>query len=144
MCVVNFSCISKIFNEEVFCFVVSNIVESIGWFLEIVNFNIVNMQYVCVGDFCVFDIFVGVINYFKYMKIDIEQMCKDFQFEMVKEKLVEIIQVCVKEIEVKFKFLEFECGFVIIFFKGIDVFFYFIFLWFGVKFFRSFLFKKIK
>ncbi|KAK4196274.1 putative fatty acid synthase subunit beta [Triangularia verruculosa] len=144
MCAVNPSRISKTFNEEALRFVVSNITESTGWLLEIVNFNIANMQYVCAGDLRALDTLAGVTNYLKHMKIDIEQMRKDFQPEMVKEKLVEIIQACAKETEAKPKPLELERGFATIPLKGIDVPFHSTFLRSGVKPFRSFLLKKIK
>lgn len=50
MCAVNPSRISKTFNEQALQYVVENIAEETGWLLEIVNYNVVNMQYVCAGD----------------------------------------------------------------------------------------------
>lgn len=50
MCAVNPSRISKTFNEQALQYVVENIADETGWLLEIVNFNVANMQYVCAGD----------------------------------------------------------------------------------------------
>ncbi|KAK4236035.1 acyl transferase domain-containing protein [Achaetomium macrosporum] len=143
MCAVNPSRISKTFNEEALRFVVNNVAETTGWLLEIVNYNIANMQYVCAGDLRALDTLTGVTNYLKAMKIDIEQMLKEIQPEMVKEKLVEIIKACAADTEAKPKPLELQRGFATIPLKGIDVPFHSTFLRSGVKPFRSFLLKKI-
>ena len=50
MCAVNPSRISKSFNEQALQYVVENISEQAGWLLEIVNYNVANMQYVAAGD----------------------------------------------------------------------------------------------
>lgn len=50
MCAVNPSRISKSFNEPALQYVVGNISEQTGWLLEIVNYNVANMQYVAAGD----------------------------------------------------------------------------------------------
>ena len=50
MCAVNPSRISKTFNEQALQYVVENIAETTGWLVEIVNYNVANMQYVCAGD----------------------------------------------------------------------------------------------
>ena len=50
MCAVNPSRISKTFNEQALQYVVENIAETTTWLLEIVNYNVANMQYVCAGD----------------------------------------------------------------------------------------------
>lgn len=50
MCAVNPSRISKTFNEQALQYVVENISEQTGWLLEIVNYNVANMQYVAAGD----------------------------------------------------------------------------------------------
>jgi fatty acid synthase subunit beta len=50
MCAVNPSRISKTFNEQALQYVVENISEVTGWLLEIVNYNVANMQYVAAGD----------------------------------------------------------------------------------------------
>lgn len=143
MCAVNPSRINKAFTEEALRFVVSNIAETTGWLLEIVNFNVFNQQYVCAGDLRALDTLAGVTNYLKISKIDIEQLRKELQPEQVKEKLVEIIQGCAQETEGKPKPLDLQRGFASIPLKGIDVPFHSTFLRSGVKPFRSFLLKKI-
>ena len=50
MCAVNPSRISKTFNEQALQYVVENISEQTGWLLEIVNYNVANMQYFAAGD----------------------------------------------------------------------------------------------
>ncbi|KAK3307455.1 acyl transferase domain-containing protein [Chaetomium strumarium] len=143
MCAVNPSRISKTFNEEALRFVVNNVAETTGWLLEIVNYNIANMQYVCAGDLRALDTLTEVTNYLKAMKIDIEQMLKEIAPETVKEKLVEIIKGCAAKVEAKPKPLDLQRGFATIPLKGIDVPFHSTFLRSGVKPFRSFLLKKI-
>ena len=50
MCAVNPSRISKTFNEQALQFVVENIASTTGWLIEIVNLNVVGLQYVVAGD----------------------------------------------------------------------------------------------
>lgn len=143
MCAVNPSRISKTFNEEALRFVVANIAESTGWLLEIVNFNIANMQYVCAGDLRALDTLAFVCNYLKVQRIDIDKMMNDMSLDTVKEELVKIIKGGSAETEKKPKPLELEKGYATIPLKGIDVPFHSTFLRSGVKPFRSFLLKKI-
>ncbi|CAK7225026.1 beta subunit of fatty acid synthetase [Sporothrix curviconia] len=143
MCAVNPSRISKTFNEEALRFVVSSIAEETGWLLEIVNFNIANMQYVCAGDLRALDTLAGVTNFLKVQKIDIDQMREQLKIEEVREHLNEIIRGCAQETEKKPTPLELQRGFATIPLRGIDVPFHSTFLRSGVKPFRSFLLKKI-
>lgn len=143
MCAVNPSRISKTFNEQALQYVVENIAEETTWLLEIVNYNIANMQYVCAGDLRALDTLTGVTNYLKAQKIDIQQLMQTLSLEDVKAHLVEIIQECSKQTEAKPKPLELQRGFATIPLKGIDVPFHSTFLRSGVKPFRSFLLKKI-
>ncbi|KAH8911498.1 beta subunit of fatty acid synthase [Coniochaeta sp. PMI_546] len=143
MCAVNPSRISSTFNEEALRFVVASIAETTGWLLEIVNYNIANMQYVCAGDLRALDTLTGVTNYLKVQKIDIEQMRTQLSIEEVKGHLVEIIKGCADKTDAKPKPLELERGFATIPLRGIDVPFHSTFLRSGVKPFRSFLLKKI-
>ena len=62
MCAVNPSRISKTFNEQALQYVVENIAEETTWLLEIVNYNVVNMQYVCAGDVSFFPIFAHLVS----------------------------------------------------------------------------------
>ncbi len=99
MCAVNPSRISKTFNEEALRFVVSSVAEETGWLLEIVNYNIANMQYVCAGDLRALDTLAGVTNFLKMQKIDIDQMKAQLTLEEVKAHLGEIIRGCARKTE---------------------------------------------
>lgn len=143
MCAVNPSRISKTFNEQALQYVVENISEETGWLLEIVNYNIANMQYVCAGDLRALDTLTGVTNYLKAQKIDIQQLMQTLSIEDVKAHLVEIIKESAKQTEAKPEPLDLQRGFATIPLKGIDVPFHSTFLRSGVKPFRSFLLKKI-
>ncbi|RDW64070.1 fatty acid synthase-like protein subunit beta [Coleophoma crateriformis] len=143
MCAVNPSRIGKTFNEQALQYVVENIAEETGWLLEIVNYNIANMQYVCAGDLRALDTLTGVTNYLKVQKIDIQQLMQTMSLDDVKAHLVEIIQGCAKQTEEKPTPLDLARGFATIPLKGIDVPFHSTFLRSGVKPFRSFLLKKI-
>lgn len=143
MCAVNPSRISKTFNEQALQYVVENIAEETSWLLEIVNYNIANMQYVCAGDLRALDTLTGVTNYLKAQRIDIQQLMQTLSLEDVKAHLVEIIRGCAKQTEAKPKPLDLQRGFATIPLKGIDVPFHSTFLRSGVKPFRSFLLKKI-
>lgn len=50
MAAVNPSRIGKTFTEQALQYVIENISEETGWLLEIVNYNVANMQYVTAGD----------------------------------------------------------------------------------------------
>jgi fatty acid synthase subunit beta len=144
MCAVNPSRISKTFNEEALQYVVGNITEVTGWLLEIVNYNVANIQYVAAGDLRALDCLTNVLNYLKAQKIDIQQLMQTMSLDQVKEHLVEIVRECAKQTESKPKPLDLQRGFATIPLKGIDVPFHSTFLRSGVKPFRSFLLKKIQ
>lgn len=141
MCAINPSRISKTFNEEALQFVVNSIAEETGWLLEIVNYNIANMQYVAAGDLRALDTLTGVTNFLKQQKIDIEEMRSNI--EEAKDALKEIIKGCAEATLKKPTPLELQRGFATIPLRGIDVPFHSTFLRSGVKPFRSFLLKKI-
>jgi fatty acid synthase subunit beta len=143
MCAVNPSRISKTFNEQALQYVVENISETTGWLLEIVNYNVANMQYVAAGDLRALDTLTNLLNFLKAQNIDIPALMESMSLEDVKEHLVSIIQGCVKQTEAKPRPIALERGFATIPLKGIDVPFHSTFLRSGVKPFRSFLLKKI-
>ena len=143
MCAVNPSRISKTFNEQALQYVVENISDETGWLLEIVNYNVANMQYVCAGDLRALDCLTNVTNYLKAQKIDILALTQQMTLDQVKEHLREIIRECARETESKPKPIELQRGFATIPLKGIDVPFHSTFLRSGVKPFRNFLLKKI-
>ncbi|KAJ5633041.1 hypothetical protein N7490_009380 [Penicillium lividum] len=143
MCAVNPSRISKTFNEQALQYVVENISEATGWLLEIVNYNVANMQYVAAGDLRALDCLTNLLNFLKAQNIDIPALMESMSLEDVKDHLVSIIQECVKQTEAKPRPIQLERGFATIPLKGIDVPFHSTFLRSGVKPFRSFLLKKI-
>ncbi|KAI0021548.1 beta subunit of fatty acid synthase [Xylariomycetidae sp. FL0641] len=143
MCAVNPSRISKTFGEGALRFVVSNIAEETGWLLEIVNYNIANMQYVCAGDLRALDTLTSVTNFLKAQKVDINQLRAELSTEEVKKHLVDIIKGCAQQTLAKPKPLDLQRGFATIPLKGIDVPFHSTFLRSGVKPFRNILLKKI-
>ena len=143
MCAVNPSRISKTFNEQALQYVVGNISETTGWLLEIVNYNVANMQYVAAGDLRALDCLTNLLNFLKAQNIDIPALMESMSLEDVKDHLVSIIQECVKQTEAKPRPIALERGFATIPLKGIDVPFHSTFLRSGVKPFRSFLLKKI-
>ncbi|KAG9632032.1 beta subunit of fatty acid synthase, partial [Aureobasidium melanogenum] len=143
MCAVNPSRIGKTFTEQALQYVVENIAETTSWLLEIVNYNIANMQYVAAGDLRALDCLANVLNYLKVQKIDIQALMQTMSLEDVKGHLVEIIKGCAEQTEAKPKPLDLQRGFATIPLKGIDVPFHSTFLRSGVKPFRSFLLKKI-
>ncbi|KAK2802429.1 beta subunit of fatty acid synthetase [Onygenales sp. PD_10] len=143
MCAVNPSRISKTFNEQALQYVVENISEQTEWLLEIVNYNIANMQYVCAGDLRALDCLTNVLNVLKAQKIDINSLMTTMSLDDLKAHLVEIISSCAKLTLAKSQPVTLERGFATIPLKGIDVPFHSTFLRSGVKPFRSFLLKKI-
>ena len=143
MCAVNPSRISKTFNEQALQYVVENVAGTTGWLLEIVNYNVANMQYVCAGDLRAIDCITNVLNVLKMQKIDIQELMQTMSLDDVKGHLVEIINECKKKTDAKPQPIELERGFAVIPLKGIDVPFHSTFLRSGVKPFRSFLLKKI-
>ncbi|KAL3469377.1 acyl transferase domain-containing protein [Aspergillus californicus] len=143
MCAVNPSRISKTFNEQALQYVVENISEQTGWLLEIVNYNVANMQYVAAGDLRALDCLTNLLNYLKAQNIDIPTLMQKMSLDDVKAHLVSIIQECVKQTESKPTPINLERGFATIPLRGIDVPFHSTFLRSGVKPFRSFLLKKI-
>ncbi|KAL9947011.1 hypothetical protein D7B24_008910 [Verticillium nonalfalfae] len=141
MCAINPSRISKTFNEEALEFVVNMIAEETGWLLEIVNYNIANMQYVAAGDLRALDTLTGVMNFLKVQKIDVDEMRNNLA--EAKDALREIVKGSAEETLKKPTPLDLQRGFATIPLKGIDVPFHSTFLRSGVKPFRSFLLKKI-
>jgi fatty acid synthase subunit beta len=143
MCAVNPTRISTTFNQSALEFVVKNVADQTGWLIEIVNYNVANLQYVCAGDLRALDCLGSVLNYLKAQKIDIQALIQTMSLEEVQEHLVEIIKGCAEQTEAKPKPLQLERGFATIPLPGIDVPFHSTFLRSGVKPFRSFLLKKI-
>ena len=141
MCAVNPSRISKSFDEEVLKFVVNTIATETGWLLEIVNYNIANMQYVCAGDLRALDTLSSICNFLKLQQVDVKLMRGNV--EEARTKLCEIVRGCADVTANKPQPVQLERGVATIPLRGIDVPFHSSFLRSGVKPFREFLLKKI-
>lgn len=137
MCAVNPSKVSKsqTFTEASLRQVVSTISSKTGWLLEIVNFNIANMQYICAGEIRALDCLTSIINYVLRQKIN---------FTMMPEtKLQQLVHECAAQTEAKPKPLDYERGPATVPLKQIDVPFHSSFLSGGVATYRRFLLSKI-
>ncbi|KAI1814482.1 fatty acid synthase beta subunit dehydratase [Poronia punctata] len=143
MCAVNPSRISKTFGEGALRFLVNSIAEETGWLLEIVNYNIANMQYVCAGDLRALDTLTSVTNFLKAQQVDTNQLLSKVSSEELKQQLADIIKGSAQQTLAKPRPLELQRGFATIPLKGIDVPFHSTFLRSGVKPFRNILLKKI-
>ena len=137
MCAVNPTRISNRFNEESLQYLVNKISSLTGSFLEIVNFNVQGMQYVCAGELRGLDILTGVTNAIKSGKIDTDDW--ESQTEITKQ----LIQQAVQQTDAKAKPLELERGTATIPLPGIDVPFHSSYLRSQIHTFRSFLLKNI-
>lgn len=134
MCAINPSRVSEAFDEEALRLVVNSIAEETGWLLEIVNYNITNMQYAAAGDLRALDTLTGVIDFIK----------KQARMEEAMQSLKDVIIRCREATLRKPKPLELQRGFATIPLPGIDVPFHSKFLRPGIKPFRSFLLKNIE
>ncbi|KAI1168828.1 fatty acid synthase beta subunit dehydratase [Nemania serpens] len=143
MCAVNPSRISKTFGEAALRFLVRSIADETGWLLEIVNFNVANMQYVCAGDLRALDTLTIVTNFLKAQKVDTNELLNNVSSEVLKQQLADIIKGSAQQTLAKPQPLELQRGFATIPLKGIDVPFHSTFLRSGVKPFRNILLKKI-
>ncbi|CAD6586816.1 MAG: beta subunit of fatty acid synthetase [Alectoria sarmentosa] len=137
MCAVNPSHIGKQFSEGMLQSVVETIVNATGSFLEIVNFNVRNMQYVCAGDLRGLDVLMDVLDSIKKQNIDVKFLNTGDQ------QLVKIVEKAAKRTEAKPKPLELVRGVATIPLHGIDVPFHSTYLRSGVQSFRSFLLKNL-
>ncbi len=137
MCAVNPSRVGGHFSEGMLQSVVQTIVETTGLFLEIVNYNVRNMQYVCAGDLQGLDVLMGVMDGIKVHKIDLRLL------DTKREELIGIIEEMAKRTEAKPKPLELVRGAATIPLRGIDVPFHSTYLRSGVESFRAFLLDKL-
>ena len=137
MCAVNPSRMGKGFSEEMLQGVVETIIGTTGLFLEIVNFNVRNMQYVCAGDLQGLDVLMGVMDSIKKQNVDVSAL------DMQKQPLIGIIQQMAKRTAAKPKPLELMRGTATIPLHGIDVPFHSTYLRSSVQSFRAFLLNNL-
>lgn len=124
------------FGEQELRQIVRGIVEMTGWLLEIVNFNIEELQYICAGDVKALDCLAGVLN---------ALIAKSTPFsELSAEGIFDITKCCVEETKVKPVPLQTKRGPATVPLPQIDVPFHSSFLAGGVDTYRRFLESKIK
>ncbi|KAH9885879.1 fatty acid synthase beta subunit [Xylariomycetidae sp. FL2044] len=125
------------FSEQALKYVVAMIAARTGSFLEIVNFNVRNMQYVCAGELRAIDVLGGVMDRIKTQKLDMRQP------ELAATGLAEIIDVSDMRTRAKPRPLELSRGMTTVPLRGIDVPFHSTYLRPGVASFRGFLLQNL-
>ncbi|KAI1806979.1 fatty acid synthase beta subunit [Daldinia bambusicola] len=139
MCAVDPSRVNTRFSEQALKHVVNLISVVTGSFLEIVNYNVRNMQYVCAGDLRGLDVLGGVMDGIKAHNIDVRQLERDESHNL----LVGVIQEADRHSRTKPMPLELTRGRATVPLRGIDVPFHSSYLQPGVQSFRSFLLKNL-
>ncbi|KAJ9060861.1 fatty acid synthase alpha subunit Lsd1 [Entomophthora muscae] len=146
MMAVNPSRVSRSLNEEYLKYVVDAIAHHSSGLLQIVNYNVENMQYVVAGELANLETLTNVLNYMKSASIDIATLMKTMTIEQVKDHLSSIIAGSLAQAQEKKArdgFLVLERGYATIPLSGIDVPFHSAFLMSGVVPFRSYILLKI-
>ncbi|KAI1448753.1 acyl transferase [Annulohypoxylon stygium] len=139
MSAVDPSRISPRFSEQALKCVVKMISEVTGSFLEIVNYNVQNMQYVCAGDLRGLDVLGGVLDGIKARNVDVRHL----ETEENPKLLVNVIEEANRQSRAKPPPLELSRGKATVPLQGIDVPFHSSYLRPGVQSFRSFLLKNL-
>ncbi|KAI1475652.1 fatty acid synthase beta subunit [Daldinia eschscholtzii] len=139
MSAVDPSRVNKRFSEQALKHVVKLISVITGSFLEIVNYNVRNMQYVCAGDLRGLDVLGGVMDGIKAHNIDVRHLDKEENHNL----LVRVIQEADRHSRTKPMPLELTRGRATVPLRGIDVPFHSSYLRPGVQSFRSFLLKNL-
>lgn len=138
MCAVNPSRISPVFSEEALKFIVQGIVAERGWLLEVVNYNVANMQYVCTGTLQALHTLTNVLNFIKEQRVHTEPIKEP----KISQLILKIISTLVDDAEAQAEPVELRRGTATIPLKGIDVPFHSTFLKSAVPSFRRFLEKE--
>ncbi|RDL30477.1 uncharacterized protein BP5553_10355 [Venustampulla echinocandica] len=72
MCAVDPSRLTKGFNEAALKLIIQRISLETGWLLEIVNYNIANLQYVCAGELRALECLTNILNSIKEKNVIVE------------------------------------------------------------------------
>lgn len=146
MCAVNPSkvCARRSFGERGLADVVAAIVDASGgpdddddgWLLEIVNYNIRDLQYICAGDVRALACLTEVLNRFV--------RDREARSWLDRERLVCVVRQCVERVRAMPQPVDYERGPATVPLKQIDVPFHSSFLAGGVDSYRRFLQKHIK
>ncbi|KAI9745826.1 MAG: hypothetical protein M1818_000507 [Claussenomyces sp. TS43310] len=141
MCAVDPSRVSPAFDQDALRFVVSTISSVTGWLLEIVNYNISDLQYVCAGELRALQCMTDVLDTIAAQKIDVH-VPKDSHFSApalsstFKMAASEIVSRCAAAAAARKGRVELSRGRASIPLKGVDVPFHSSFLTPGVSAFR--------
>ncbi|EED22445.1 malonyl CoA-acyl carrier protein transacylase, putative [Talaromyces stipitatus ATCC 10500] len=135
MCAVNPSRICAGFSEQTLQNLVGQITDITGSFLEVVNLNVHEMQYVCAGDLRALDILIEVTNRIKTMAIDCNAETSG--------RLEEEIRSVALETDKKRRPLQLSRGAACVPLVGIDVPFHSSYLRTRIDPFRSFLLQNL-
>ncbi|KAI1205462.1 fatty acid synthase beta subunit [Annulohypoxylon truncatum] len=140
MSAVDPSRVSPRFSEQALKHVVKMIADVTGSFLEIVNYNVRNMQYVCAGDLRGLDVLGGALDGIKARNVDVRHL----EAEENHKLLVSVIEEASRQSRAKPSPLELSRGKATVPLRGIDVPFHSSYLRSGVQSFRSFLLKNLE
>ncbi|KAJ3021482.1 3-oxoacyl-[acyl-carrier-protein] synthase [Thoreauomyces humboldtii] len=148
MCAVNPIRVSHTFNEQALRFIVEAISRQSSALLEIVNFNVDNIQYVVAGELTNLEALRWVLNRIKGLNVNFIELTKTKTMEEVEETLTEIVNQGLDAARAKREsskgVLIQERGAATIPLAGIDVPFHSSFLMNGVVPFREILRKKLE
>lgn len=136
--------ISKVFTEQSLRSVVDIIQGQTKWLLEIVNFNIVNQQYICAGDLRALDVLTQITNHMKAKPDHLQELT---QFPLPNEArsyILELTRHYAGVTEAKPKPLELTRGAAALPLRGIDVPFHSSFLRPGVVPYRNFVSQHVR
>ncbi|KAI2622534.1 fatty acid synthase beta subunit [Hypoxylon sp. NC1633] len=140
MCAVDPSRVSTRLNEQALKHIIKMIGTVTGSFIEIVNYNVRNMQYVCAGDLRGLDVLGGVMDSIKTRNVDVRHLEVEEQHNL----LVSVIAEAEQRSRSKPTPLELTRGRATVPLRGIDVPFHSSYLRSGVQSFRSFLLKNLE
>ncbi|KAI1172085.1 fatty acid synthase beta subunit [Nemania sp. FL0916] len=137
MCAVNPSRVGRACSEDMLRDIVRTIRDTTGSLIEIVNFNVSNMQYVCAGELRALDVLTGVLDGLA-STLKIQGHAEDQE-----EHLKSLIEAAIHNTQSKPKPLKLTRGRATIPLDGIDVPFHSTYLRPGVESFRTFLRDKL-
>ncbi|KAJ3188792.1 3-oxoacyl-[acyl-carrier-protein] synthase [Gaertneriomyces sp. JEL0708] len=147
MCAVNPIRVSRTFSEQALKFVVDTIARQSNGLLEIVNYNVENLQYVLAGELVTLDTLRLVLNKIKGLNLDFLDLAKTKTIKEIEEVLRGIVEeacaVSKKKAGASGMLVQ-ERGVATIPLPGIDVPFHSSFLLNGVVPFREVLRKKLE
>lgn len=110
--------IYKGFDETSLRYMVKKIADETNWLLEIVNFNVENMQYVCAGDLRALDCLTNLANLIKATKFD---MATEMTSSTGQARFSTMLHECLRKSEANSQPLVLKRGSPTVPLNGIDV-----------------------